>query len=378
MSKNILLIDSSLKIYGGQRSLMSIIRGMDQERFRPFLACPANSEIIPEICAGVEILPLQAASKSVKQDQNAIIDTFSSLSDSIRLAKFIRSNRIDLAHAQTYKAALICILPCKLTRTPLIWHDRMPKLHGIFDKILIRSVSRIVAISEAVARERLSGTKLDKLKIIYNGIETSKFDFQADRVGYRQKFDLGDDDFVIGVVGRISEEKGQEYLIEASPRIVENCARTKVLIVGDCFRPEDKRYEAHIRRLVKRLNLEDHVIFTGHIDNVLEIMSTFDIAVTSSINEPFGRVVVEAMGLRVPVVATNSGGIPEIIEDGISGILVTPKDPDGLAEAILSLIPDAEKRKLIGETGNRRFRSHFTMERTIREVQQLYHEVMIS
>ena len=373
---NILLIDSSLKIYGGQRSLISIIKGIDRERFRPFLACPAGSEIIPKIDTGVKIFPLQAASKSAKKDQNTIVDALSSLSDSIRLIKHIQSNRIDLVHAQTYKAALISVLPCKLTQTPLIWHDRMPKPHGIFDDILIRSVDIIVAISKAVAKARLSNIETDKLKIIYNGIEISKFNFQVDKKRWIQKFNLRDDDFLIGMVGRISEDKGQEYLIQATSKIVTNFPRAKILIVGDCFRPEDKEYEAYLYKLTKNLDLEEHVLFTGYIDNVLEVMSIFDISVTPSLNEPFGRVVVEAMGLGIPVIATNTGGIPEIIEDGISGILVPPKDPDSLSQALLDLISDEEKRKQIGEMGYKRFREHFTMSRTIEEIQQLYQEVL--
>lgn len=183
-------------------------------------------------------------------------------------------------------------------------------------------------------------------------------------------------EFLIAKGSDINAKAMEDLIIEAAPKIIQEFPQVRFLIVGDCFRPEDKKYRIRLIELANSLCLQNYIIFTGHLDNVLEVISIFDISVVPSLSEPFGRVIIEAMGLEIPVVATNVGGIPEIIEDGISGILVPPRDENALATAILDLLEKPKKRKRIGQEGRKRFLKEFTMQKTIGRIERLYKDIL--
>lgn len=369
----VLYIETCGRAYGGPRSLIDILKNLDRTRFESLLMLPSGVEFLGEIPEDVEIFETELASKSVKRKAGKVQDLINTAAVFVKLTRTIRQEGIHLLHANTYKAALVSVVPSKLTGVPLIWHDRYLLSHGVIDALLADAVDRIIAISKAVAKNRIDDQ--DKVRVVYNAVEFNHSSLENSG-GYRKTLGFGEGDFLIGTVGRLCRIKGQEYLIKSASQVVKVFPQAKFVIVGDSSLPKDGGYILYLHELVKELDLEEHVIFTGYIKDILEITQLFDIAVIPSLTEGFGRTVVEAMSLGVPVIAANVGGIPEIVEDGISGFLVPPAEPIDLANKIIELAKDDRKRTEIGISGRQRIKEHFSVSKMMEGIQAIYEEIL--
>ena len=373
MSKiRILYIETCGRTYGGPRSLIDILRNLDRNRFKPFLMFPREAEFLKEIPTDVEMFETKLASKSVKRKAGTVRDLINTATILIELTRLIKKEGIHLIHANTYKAALVSVIPSKVAGIPLIWHDRYLLSHGVIDTLLANAVNRIIAISKAVAQNRTDNQ--DKVTVVYNAVELNHSPLN-DGSNYRKNLGFGESDFLVGTVGRLCHLKGQKYLIKAAAQVIKD-VQAKFVIVGDSSLPEDIKYISSLHELVKELDLEEHIVFTGYRRDVLEITRLFDVAVIPSLTEGFGRTVAEAMSLGVPVIATNVGGIPEIIEDGISGFLVPPAEPVNCANKIIELAKDDRKRREIGISGRKRIKEHFSVSKMIEGIQTVYEEIL--
>jgi len=173
-------------------------------------------------------------------------------------------------------------------------------------------------------------------------------------------------DFVIGSVGRIAPIKGHKYLIQAAEKVIKEVANAKFLIVGDGpIRDE-------MEELSVRLGLDERVIFTGMREDVPEVLSIMDVFVLPSINEGMGRALVEAMAMGLPCVASSVGGVPEVVTDGETGLLVPAEDPSALAEAIIRLAKDKKLAQKIAKAGQRKARSDFGAKTMVDRISAVY------
>jgi glycosyltransferase involved in cell wall biosynthesis len=179
---------------------------------------------------------------------------------------------------------------------------------------------------------------------------------------------------LIGVVSRIARGKGLQYLLEAAPDVIARIPQAKFLIIGDnSFNPE---YREELKRQTIKLGLQDRVIFTGFRLDVPNILSSLALSVLPSLNEGLSNSLLESMAAAVPVVATNVGGNPEVVVDGVTGLLVPPRNPAALAEAICRVLRTPGLRNKLGQAGRRRVLEHFSNERMIRNVERLYGELL--
>ena len=178
----------------------------------------------------------------------------------------------------------------------------------------------------------------------------------------------------IGLVGRLSAWKGQHIFLEAAALVHKRFPRARFQIIGSAMFGEEA-YEAEIRQLCVTLGLEECVEFTGFRTDVPALIAQLDILVhASTTGEPFGQVVVEGMMAGKPVVATDGGGVPEIVEDGVTGWLAPMGESAPMAEAILRLLEDPEEAAAMGAAGRQRVLEHFTIELTARRVQEVYEQ----
>jgi glycosyltransferase involved in cell wall biosynthesis len=173
-------------------------------------------------------------------------------------------------------------------------------------------------------------------------------------------------------VANLFPRKGHEYLIEAVYRIAEEAPDARCLIVGT----GDDRYGEMLARLTREKGLDGIVIFAGFQPDVSPYLAAFDLFVLPSVMEGFGIVLIEAMAMAKPVVATSVGGIPEVIDDGVTGFLVPPRDPESLVRKIRFLLAHPEVRAKMGEAGRLRVLARFSTERMIGELQRLYGELI--
>jgi glycosyltransferase involved in cell wall biosynthesis len=179
----------------------------------------------------------------------------------------------------------------------------------------------------------------------------------------------------IGLVGRITPWKGQDIFIRAAALLKEKHPEARFEIIGATMFAE-RGYEGELLRLRNELNVNDTVAFAGFVENVPARIAELDIVVHASITgEPFGQVIIEGMAEQKPVVATNGGGVPEIVQDGITGLLVPMGDALRMAEAIDYLLTHPDEATEMGVRGRERVQTHFTIQKTARMVEAVYGEV---
>jgi glycosyltransferase involved in cell wall biosynthesis len=211
--------------------------------------------------------------------------------------------------------------------------------------------------------------KIDPSKtvVIYNGVDEERFSHFNNVSTARVELGIESNDPVLGSVSSLTPHKGHIYMFQAAPKILESFPSTKFLFVGDGNLREE------LEGQVKILNISSNVIFTGIRKNIPELLNLMDIFVLpSSSREGLGISIIEAMAVEKPVVATNIGGIPEVVQDGKTGILVPPQNSEALAGAIIELLNDSGKAEKMGRMGRLRIKDAFTTQRMISEIENLY------
>lgn len=359
-------IISRIDIGGVERQLLSLVANLDKEKY--------------DICVGY----FEGKGELEREFQDTGIKTkkfkFIGLWDiSIwrRLYQDMKANRYDIVHTHGFKADLYGAVFGKLAGVPVIIstvHNQEQYLKNpiirLLEKWIISPIDdTIIVVSEGVKRFLIKtcGIPEGKIKKVYYGI--NPVDIKIDKSkDIRAEFDIDKDGILIGCIGRLVEQKGHKYLIRAAKRVIEKIPEAKFLIVGR------GKLEKDLRNLADRLNLDSGIIFTGFRENVYSIIDKLNLIVMPSLWEGFGLVLLEAMTLGKPIVATDVGGIPEVVRDKEEGILVSPQDPKALAEAIILLLEDQSLASRLGETGKLAVRERFSVARMVEEVELIYNK----
>ena len=210
----------------------------------------------------------------------------------------------------------------------------------------------------------------DKIEVFHSGMDFSGFEKRGvDIVKSRSEFGIGAGDYVVGMIGRLEGIKGFEYFIDSAKIVLSSIPNTRFLIVGD------GSLRSSLEERSRHLGIEDKVIFTGWREDIPQIISVLDVLVLASLNEAVGRVLLEAGVAGKPAVATAVGGIPEIVKDGETGILVPPKDPERIAAAVTGPLKDARKRYAMGRAAKEWIKSNFNAEKMVSEIGNIYKEL---
>jgi glycosyltransferase involved in cell wall biosynthesis len=257
---------------------------------------------------------------------------------------------------------------------PAVWHIRN-LLYGSMrdiDRLCAGLATRIVCNSEAI-RERFRGSSAwDKSVTILNAVDLGAFNPQDSDGSFRRQLGVPPDRAMVGMVGRIGLGKGHVHFIDAAIRLLRHGANAQFVIVGDAQIPEESARLELLRRQVKDAQVEDRIWFLGFRHDIPQVMRGLDVLVLASDAEPCGRVLFEAMASGRAIVATNSGGTPEIVRDGSEGLLVPPRDPGALAAAIRKVIEEPALRQRLGHAGTVRARQEFSVERYVTRILDVY------
>jgi glycosyltransferase involved in cell wall biosynthesis len=356
---------------GGERAFAQIINGLDKKKFEIYIACLPEGIFAEKIRNNAEIIPLDLRNRF----------NFSNIS---YLAKIIKEQKIDVIHSQGARADFFARLAGKLAKTPAIistiaapveeydvnFFKKM--VYITLDQFSERFVNRFVVVCASLREKLIKKHKIsaDKISVIHNGIEIEEYrndtGDKGDRV--RREFNAGEDEPLVGTIGRLVWEKGLTYFVEAIKILDTRCQMpdTRFLIVGE----GELRESLELK--VKSLKLEDKVILTGFRRDVKEILAALDILVLSSLREGFPMITLEAMAMSKPVVATDIEGIREQVINGETGVLVPPKNPEILAEAILRLTQDHNLRRKMGLAGRKSAEDKFNIKEIIKQHEQLY------
>jgi len=288
---------------------------------------------------------------------------------------FFKKSRCALIHTHGYRADVLGILIAKLISLPVVstCHgfisiDSNRSFYNRLDRFILRFFSGIMAVSEGIKEDLLrSGVKESLIEVLPNAIDTGGEPAKV----YRRHFgdlpgQIREGDFVLGFVGRLSEEKGVKYLIEAMALIKHEGLPVKLLVIGEG--PE----EESLLELVERLNIGDDVFFVGFQNEMEKWYPEIDVFVLPSLTEGTPMSLLEAMAAGVPVVASDVGGVPDIIQTSVNGMLVKPEKPEELKGAIVSLFKDAALRERIAEWGLQTLRSRYSISSWIERLESVY------
>jgi glycosyltransferase involved in cell wall biosynthesis len=301
----------------------------------------------------------------------------------IKLAKLIENNSYKIIHTQFSKDlwVLVPALNYLFSNIPLLLTKRMESSVSKKDflhKWLYNRVSFVLAISEIIKKNVIETCPVPEERIIlhYNGVDLKKFDpVKANREKIRHEFNIKDDEIVIGMLSRISYGKGYEEFLKAAKKLNEEFLNLKFLLVGEAS-PGEKRYEEEIKKLANELSLSEKIIFSGFREDIADLLSEMDIFVFPSHTESFGNSLIEAMAMEKPSVGTNSHGVLDIIDDGITGLLFNKKDENDLADRIKILINSPEKRFEIGKAAREKVKKNFDVEKQTEKLIDLYRELI--
>jgi glycosyltransferase involved in cell wall biosynthesis len=229
------------------------------------------------------------------------------------------------------------------------------------DRLIV--VSR--AIEEKVHEEGRVGAPIS---LIYNGVDLQRYNHQQPCCTLHEDYDIPEDAPIVGVVARLEAEKGHRTLIDAWPEVLATVPNAWLLVIGEGSERDALEAEA------ASLGVNERVVFTGRREDVPAVTAALDVAVLPSYREAQGLSVLEAMALSRPVVASNVGGIPEMIEDGVTGLLVPPNDCDALAAALIKLLTDHPYADMIARRGHDLVHERFCIELMVNSIESIYDE----
>lgn len=283
-----------------------------------------------------------------------------------RVANWIREQRFDVMHTHMSSAHFFGVLMRLMTCTPVVAtaHQCSLQLHWRLNQHVIANSDATAAYQRRV--NRVSASKMTTVHCFTDLERFSNVTPDAVQRG-RTKMRIKDGDFVVGVVGNVIARKGHLYLFKAIEQIVASVPNFKLVLVGPFNR--DHSYVKRLRSLQRNPVLLSRVKWLGVRENVQDFMAAFDLAVVPSVEEPLGLVALEAMATGTPVVATNTGGLPEIVQSNVTGLLVSPKNPSELARAVIAMAQDADLRQRLGESGRRFVQQNFKPEELARKVE---------
>jgi glycosyltransferase involved in cell wall biosynthesis len=296
-----------------------------------------------------------------------------------RLRSVITQFRPDVLHCVSYPAVLYGLVAASGSSLPVIWHEHNIKRLHWANRHIIKAVAQrcrvVVGPSNAVTTNiAAAGANPSRLRTIYNGVDLARFVPSLDRAARaRAGLGLGDGVKAVGLPGQLLPYKGHGVLIEAAPALVRRFGDVRFFIVGALENPP---YQAALADRLRRDGLSDRFVFTGWRQDIAEMLQAMDvIAVPTITPEPAALTLIETMALAQPVVATRTGGTPELVMDGETGLLIAPGSSAELAEAIGTLLADPARARRMGEAGRRRIEAHFTMTAHQAAILRLYDEI---
>ena len=286
-----------------------------------------------------------------------------------RIRDWARTERFDLLHSHMTRAHAFGVLLKMATGIPVVAtaHNRSLQLHWTFNDF-------VIANSHATSRYQRSINRVSphKLKTVYCFTDLERFKTitpKSLRIATRQ-LQNSPDDFLVGVVGEVVARKGHLYLFRALKRLCDEIPNFRLALLGRFRR--DEAYGKKLRSILIKNELYRRVKWCGLRSNIQDFMAAFELTIVPSVEEPLGLVAMESLAAGTPVVAADTGGLPEIVHHQKSGLVVPPKNPDALADAIIDLYKDPSRREQMGQYGKQFVFQEFDPDRLTDKVEDVY------
>lgn len=351
---------------GAQRHLLSLLRHLDRERVDPVLWClEKKGDLVPEFDAlGIPVEDLGFPGESIV-GRRAIVSI-------LPLRHRLRRLNPDVVHTYLFSPNLYGTLLGALAGTRAIVSSRRDMAwweagrHLLATRFANRFVDRVVAVSENVRRHSIARERLDPERVVTvpNGIDLAEFDrARTEPAPWTAPPGVGP---ILAMTAGLRPVKGHEYLLGAVARLAPRFPDLRFLLVGDGPRRQELEQQARLA------GIAEQVVFLGWQANVAPLLDRIDLFVLSSVSEGQSNAILEAMAAGRPVVATDVGGNPETIADGVTGLLVPPRNPERLAEAIEDALRDRSRAQAMGRAGRLRVERLFSAQAVARRLEELY------
>jgi glycosyltransferase involved in cell wall biosynthesis len=352
-------VDTARTWRGGQNQALLTVTGLRALGHRAELVAHPDGVLRRRAAEGGGVIPLAPRTEM-------------DLTAAWRLARVLRDLRPDIVHAHDPHAVAMAALARSIggpdPAPPLVASRRVDFRirQNAFSRWKYRQVDVFICASECIRQMLLAdGVEPERAVTVHEGVDIDHID-AAPPADVRAAFWLPHGAPLVGNVAALVPHKGQRYLVEAAALVVRRMPDARFLIVGD------GELRATLEQAVRREQLEKHVIFTGFRPDVLSLIKGFDLFVMSSVTEGLGTSLLDAMAASRAVVATRTGGIPEVVVDGETGLLVPPRDAHALAEAIIRLLGDESLRAAFGRAGRQRVERRFSADRMVAATLAVY------
>lgn len=366
----ILHISSARALGGGERHLIDLVQALDRRGHDVHVALRPGSPLQDKLGA------LPAQNLVTLSLRNAL-----DINSALRLARIVRERRIEIVHAhmaRDYPLSALATRRNPATRLILTRHVLFPlkRLHAL----VLSHVARVIAVSEPVARA-LTSQKIfpaRKISVVPNGVELERFEpvrREASRASVCRSLQIGEDRLLVGTLGEINRLKGHQEFLRAAALIAAQCAKADFIIAG-ADSSASGEHRAALTRLIVELNLSGRVHLLGWLDDVAPLLLALDVFVSASQTESFGLAIVEAMASGVAVVATATEGARSVIEDGVTGHLVSVGDVEALAANVIRLLSREDERTRLGAHALVAARERFSLERMVTATEQIYMQAL--
>ena len=359
-------VDTARTWRGGQNQVLLTVNGLRSAGHRAALVAHPDGELRRRAAEGLDLIPIAPRTEM-------------DLSAAWKFSRVIKRLAPDVIHAHDPHGVALAALALSMGSaaakggpTPALVAARRVDFHlkgNSFSRWKYRQVDVFIAASEAIRQMLVAdGVPDDRTVTVHEGIDIEHV-LAAPPVNVHEAFWLPHGAPVIGNVAALVPHKGQRYLIDAAQLVVQQVPDARFVILGE------GELRDHLEKQVHEHHLEKHVLLPGFRTDVLGCIKGFDLFVMSSITEGLGTSLLDAMACARPIVATRAGGIPEIVEDGVNGLLAPVRDHHALAEAIVRALKDPDLRRRLGEAGLARVNQRFTVERMVSETAEVYARV---
>ena len=350
---------------GAQEHLFSLVTRIDPARYDvSVVALSAGSAVRKLQRAGVPVLVIDEPDDAIAVGA---------------LAAHLAEVRADVLHTHMYRAdtvgtrAVMALGEIGHRRPYIVSTVHSSRVRSGDDQALLGDLTphmdRLIAVSRSIERKlQHEGRDVIPIELIYNGVDLQRYDHQEPCCTLPDEYGMEPGSQIVGVVARLEPEKGHPTLFDAWPLVLRAVPDSYLLVVGEGSRRDALEAQARELRIAHR------VVFTGRRDDVPAVTAALDVAVLPSYREAQGLTILEAMALSRPVVASDVGGIPEMIQDGTTGLLVPPHDPEALAAAIIRLLTDHPLADTLGRAGHDLVHDRFCIELMVRAVEAIYDE----
>lgn len=379
-TKNILFVSHDGTLSGAPQSLISILERLDREEFHPIVICGSEGPFTEEtkiLSVPTVVLPLSFMFWEYRNIK--FLYQFVRLFICLPFLFYILTNfSLRAVHINSLVTPDVAIAS-RLLAGKTAWYIREPSLDTRWGRLRMSIVAAlshtIIANSKFTEAKILSSRKTNRrVSLIYNFLKKGFVQSSAHRDEIRQSLGVASDDFVIGCVGRVCSDKGQDILVRAAVDVAKAYPTAHFLLIGS---EDDAAFVGGLRQTIEASHLSARIRFTGVRDDVASIMPALDVHVTPSRwEEPFGRVAMEAMASGAVSVVSNRGGLPEIVEDGRSGLVFAAEDEIALAAKIKSLIDDPQLRHNLSQAGMRRAETVFSGDSQMGELHKIYRALL--